>query len=91
MQVSGSQASRALDAMRRTRRRGAVRRRRWRRPVAAAAPAPVELVLRNLADLPTTRVEVIQAASGRLAAGQLPSADAVAEMALRRAICDRLR
>jgi hypothetical protein len=40
---------------------------------------------------PPLRIELVQAASARRAAGEWPSADEVADMALRRAACDRLR
>ncbi|HEX6417583.1 MAG TPA: hypothetical protein VFZ77_03775 [Acidimicrobiales bacterium] len=51
----------------------------------------IERALRTIDALPRVRVALVEAASARLAAGERPSADAVAEMAIRRATCDLLR
>jgi len=91
MQVSRQQASRALAAMRQSRRRAAVRRRRSRGPAAGISPCTLDRVLRHIDDLPPVRRERVAAVSARRAAGIRPSSEAIADAALRRAACDRLR
>jgi hypothetical protein len=91
MQVSRRQAARALDAMRRTQRRASARRRRVRRPVPGPGPRTVERAMRRIDRLPATRVELVAAASARRDRGERVPADAIADAALRRAACDRLR
>lgn len=95
MRVSRTQATRALDAVRRRRRRAEVHRRRAVRPggsaVASASPMTIELALRTIDEQPPIRIHLVEAAATRLATGDRPTPDAVAEMALRRATCDRLR
>jgi hypothetical protein len=44
--------------------------------------------LRIIDALPPVRVELVAAASARLAAGERPSSEAIADMAIRRATCD---
>ena len=90
MQVSRRQAALALDVVRRRHRRASSRRHHRGRPVARPAPRVIDLVVRTV-DGQDLRIELVQAASARRAAGEWPSADEVAEMALRRAACDRLR
>jgi hypothetical protein len=51
----------------------------------------IDRALRTIDALPPVRVALVAAASARLAAGDRPSADAVADMAIRRATCDLLR
>jgi hypothetical protein len=93
MQVSRRQAALALDVVRRRHRRAPVRirRRRSRRPVSLPSPVFVDLVVRVADDQPPLRIELVEAASARRAAGEWPSAYEVADMALRRAACDRVR
>jgi hypothetical protein len=92
MQVSRRQAARALDAMRRTQRRASARRRRARRrPAVAVRPWTMDRVLRRVADLPDIRIEVVADARSRHARGERVPAEAIADAALRRAACDRLR
>ncbi|HEX6420033.1 MAG TPA: hypothetical protein VFZ77_16145 [Acidimicrobiales bacterium] len=96
MQVTRSQAARALETVRRRRARASVRHRRPRgvgRRAAAVSVSPmtIDRALRTISAQPRIRVALVEAASARLAAGERPSADAVAEMAIRRATCDLLR
>jgi hypothetical protein len=95
MRVSRSQASRAIDAVRRRHPRGSGRRprslRRASGVMTGASPMTIDLALRAIDALPPVRIHLVEAASARLAAGERPSADAIAEMAIRRAVCDRLR
>jgi hypothetical protein len=103
MRVARSQAARALDAVRRRHRRAPVRgrlRRPPRRPrhagsgaaaVHSVSPLTIDLALRTIGDQPPVRVGLVEAASARLDAGDRPSAEAVADMAIRRATCDLLR
>lgn len=78
---------------RRHRRTSAGRSRRERRPTAsltsAATPVIVDLALRAIDDLPPVRLDVVDAASARLAAGERPSAEVIAEMAIRHASSDQ--
>ncbi len=93
MRVSRTHASRAFDAMRGRRRRAHARRRSVR-PVngltSGATPLTIDLALRTIDELPPVRIHVVQAAAARLAAGERPTSDAIAEMAIRRATCDLL-
>ena len=93
MQVSRRQAALALEVVRRRHRRAPVRvrRRRPRRPASLPSPVFVDLVVRIAEDQPPLRIELVQAATARRAAGEWPSAYEVADMALRRAACDRVR
>jgi hypothetical protein len=50
----------------------------------------IDLALRTIDELPTIRIDLVEAASARLAAGERPSAEAIADMAIRRATCDLL-
>jgi hypothetical protein len=54
------------------------------------SPLTVDRTLHTIAHLPPVRAELVAAASARLAAGQRPSAEAIADMAIRRATCDLL-
>ncbi len=91
MQVSRRQASRAFAAVRRTHRRATTAPGRRARPRAGVSPRTIELALQHIDDLPPVRVEVVAAASARLAVGDRPSPDEIADATLRRATCDRLR
>jgi hypothetical protein len=93
MQVSRRQAAVALDAVRRRHRRAPGRHRHEVRRGPGIRPSPVliDLVLREVEGQGPVRIELVAAASARRAAGEWPTADEVAEMALRRAVCDRLR
>jgi hypothetical protein len=51
----------------------------------------IELALRTIEGLPPVRIHLVEAAAARLAAGDRPTSDAIAEMAIRRATCDLLR
>jgi hypothetical protein len=106
MQVSHREAARALMILRRTQRRTWARRRRRLRPHRGGAAGTVdhtiscrttvdggtiESIHRHLLDDRNwIRIERVEAAQARLEAGDRPSADVVAEMMVRRAICDRL-
>ena len=101
MQVSRREATRALMILRRTQRRTwARRRRRLRSHLDVPRPtidpttahrATVERLRRGLLDDRNwVSIERIQAARARLEAGEEPTSDVVAEMIVRRAICDRL-
>lgn len=94
MRVTRSQAAQALDTVRHRRARASTRHRRPGRPRAAVlsvSPMTIDRALRTIDTLPPVRVALVAAASARLAAGDRPSADAVADMAIRRATCDLLR
>jgi len=106
MQVSRREAARALMILRRTQRRTWARRRRRLRPHRGAAAGTVDRTIgcRTTVDLGTiesihrlllddgnwVRIERVDAAQARLRSGDEPSADVVAEMMVRRALCDRL-
>jgi len=95
MRVSRTHATRALAAVRRRRRRAHHHRQRVARPssslTSGATPMTIEHALRTIDQLPRVRVHLVEAASARLAAGERPTAEDIAEMALRRATCDLLR
>jgi hypothetical protein len=92
MQVSRRQAALALDVVRRRHRRAIGRHQHQARgPKARPSPVAMDLVFREIDGLGPVRIELVQAASARRAADVWPTADEVADMALRRAICDRLR
>lgn len=84
-------ATRALDAVRRRHRRGGGLPRHATRPssgVMATSPRTIERALRIIDGQPPVRVELVAAATARLAAGDRPSSAAIAERAVRDAICD---
>lgn len=94
MRVTRTQAGRALTVMRVRRRRVHARVRRTRPSsslTSCATPMTIELALRAIDDMPPVRVHLVEAAAARLAAGDRPSADAIADMAIRRATCDLVR
>jgi hypothetical protein len=106
MQVSHREAARALMILRRTQRRTWARRRRRLQPHRGGAAGTVDRTIscRTTVDHGTIesihrhllddrnwiRIERVEAAQARLEAGDEPSADVVAEMMVRRVICDRL-
>ena len=96
MRVVRQHTSRALHAVRRQRhrRRGHVRRHHpVARPgsaVSATSPLTIDAALRIIEAQPRIRVELVDAASTRLAAGERPSSEAIAERAIERARCDLL-
>ena len=101
MQVSHREATQALMILRRTQRRTWARRRRRLRShldvprptidLPAAHRATIERLRRGLLDDRNwVSIERIQAARAQLEAGEEPTSDVVAEMIVRRAICDRL-
>jgi hypothetical protein len=106
MQVSRREAARALMILRRSQRRTWARRRRRPRPHRGGASGTVdratscrttvdhstiESIHRHLLDDRNwVSIERVEAAQARLEAGDEPSAGVVAEMMVRRAICDRL-
>jgi hypothetical protein len=104
MQVSHRDAARALMILRRTQRRSWARRRRLRpHRGGAAGTADRTISCRTTVDIGTIesihrhllgdqnwiKIERVAAAQARLEAGVEPSAALVAEMMVRRAICDR--
>ena len=95
MRVSRTHANRALDAARSRPRRGSVHRRRSVRPASSltsgATPLSIDLALRTIDELPPVRIHMVEAAAARLAAGERPTSEAIADMAIRRATCDLLR
>ena len=93
MQVSRRQAALALDVVRRRHRRATGRHRHQARRGPSVRPSPVtiDLVLREIEGLGPVRIELVEAASARRAAGEWPTPDEIADMAVRRAVCDRLR
>jgi hypothetical protein len=106
MQVSRREAAQALMILRRTQRRTWARRRRRVRPHRGASSTAIDLTTghRFRVDVATVEslrrhllddrnwvgIERIRASRARLQAREEPSADVVAEMIVRRAICDRL-
>jgi hypothetical protein len=106
MQVSRREAAQALMVLRRTQRRTWARRHRRLRPHRGGGPGTVdrttscrttvdhttiESIHRQLLDDRNwVSIERIEAAQARLAAGEEPAAEVVAEMMVRRAICDCL-
>jgi hypothetical protein len=91
MRSSGKHATRALDAVRRRHRRTRARQVHGVRPsssLMATSPRTIDRALRIIEALPPVRVELVAAASARLAAGERPSSEAIADMAIRRATCD---
>jgi hypothetical protein len=106
MQVSRREAARALMILRRTQRRTLARRRRRLRPHRGGAAGTVDrsVSCRTTVDRCTIEslhrlllddrnwisIERVEAAQARVQAGEEPSANVVAEMMVRRAICDRL-
>lgn len=106
MQVSRREAARALMILRRTQRRTSARRRRRLRPHRGGAAGTVDrsVSCRTTVDRRTIEslhrlllddrnwisIERVEAAQARVQAGEEPAADVVAEMMVRRAICDRL-
>lgn len=87
MRVVRSHTSRALDAMRRTRhrRRPHARGRHPARPAAAltaTSPLTIDAALRLIEAQPPVRVELVDAASARLATGDRPTAEQIADAAL---------
>ena len=99
MQVSRRQAAVALNAVRRRHRR-VTRRRRHERghapeisrgPGIRPSPVLIDLVLQELEGQGPVRIKLVAEATARRDADEWPTADEVAEMALRRAVCDRLR
>ena len=93
MQVSRRQAALALDVVRRQHRRVSGRHRHQvrRGPGVRPSPVTIDLVLREIEGLGAVRIELVEAASARRAAGEWPTPDEIADMAVRRAVCDRLR
>ena len=93
MQVSRRQAALALDVVRRRHGRASGRHRHQMRrgPGVRPSPVTVDLVFREIEGLGPVRIELVEAASARRAAGEWPTPDEIADMAVRRAACDRLR
>jgi hypothetical protein len=54
----------------------------------ATSPRTIDRALRLIDGLPPVRVELVEAASARLAAGERPTSEAIADRAIRRATCD---
>jgi hypothetical protein len=91
MRASRKHATRALDAVRRRHGRTRARQVHAVRPsssLMATSPRTIDRALRIIDALPPVRVELVAAASARLAAGERPSSEAIADMAIRRATCD---
>jgi hypothetical protein len=95
MQVSRRQAALALEAVRRGHRRAIGRPRHQiqvrRRPGVKISPNVLDLVIREVDGQGPVRIELVRAASARRDADEWPTADEVADMTLRRAVCDRVR
>lgn len=89
MQVASSQAARAFAALRAGRRRGAARRRRVR-PTSAVSPRTLDRALTVVGETPLVRPGAVAKARHRAMRGERPTGDQVAEMVVRRSICDRL-
>lgn len=84
MQPTKVQVERSLEALRSPGRGGPATSRETHPDVP---PAVVEWVLRA----PEVRAEALAVARRRLAAGQVPTDDALAESMVGRLVCDRLR
>jgi hypothetical protein len=83
--------TRALDAVRRRHRPTRARQHHAVRPSSSlmrTSPRTIDRALRVIETMPPVRVELVAAASARLAAGERPSSEAIADMAIRRATCD---
>lgn len=95
MQVSRRQAGQALDAVRRRHRRAFGRPKHQiqirRRPGIRISPYVLDLVLKEVEGQGPVRIDLVREAGARRDAGEWPTADEVADMAVRRAVCDRLR
>jgi hypothetical protein len=95
MQVSRRQAALALDAVRRRHRRAIGKHRHQvqvrRRPGVKISPYVLDLVLREVEGQGPVRIDLVREVSARRDADEWPTAEEVADMALRRAVCDRLR
>jgi len=91
MQVSAEQTVAALAALRRHRRRRARPRAGLRtRPARGVSPLVLDRAMARVAAQPVVRAGRVRAARVRLRTGVEPSAEAVADALLRRAICDSL-
>ena len=90
MQVASSQAARAFAALRASRRRGAARRLRAR-PAQAVSPRTLDRALGVIDDTPAVRPGAVASARRRVSRGDCPTGDEVAEMVVRRSLCDQLR
>jgi hypothetical protein len=101
MHVARSQAARALDAVRRRHRHRRARQRavghrphrravRRAHPLETASPRTVDRALQIIDEMPPVRVTLVEAASAWLAAGDRPSPQAIADMAILRARGDLL-
>jgi hypothetical protein len=85
-----AQAVKAAVTSERARRHASARRRYRVRPVRGVSPLTIDAAVRRIDALPRVRADRVAAARHRISAGVHPSADEVAEMILRRVICDRL-
>jgi hypothetical protein len=106
MQVSRREAARALLILRRGQRRTWARRRRRVRPRRASTHVAIDRATTYLTPVDDSTIELahrrllddgnwvsiqrIQEARVRLDEGEAPSSEVIAEMIVRRAICDRL-
>lgn len=95
MRVVRSHTSRALHAMRRQRhrRRAHARGRHPTRPTSAltaTSPLTIDAALRIIEAQPSVRIELVDAASARLATGSRPTSEQIADRAIRGARCDLL-
>jgi hypothetical protein len=91
MRSSRMPTTRALEAVRARHRRTRGRRHHAGRPsspVAATSPRTIDRARRIIDDLPGVRVELVAAATERLAAGQRPTSAEIADKAIERATCD---
>ena len=94
MRTSRSHATRAIDAVRRRHRRGRALRHHSSRPassVMATSPRTIERALLIIDGQPRVRVELVAAVTARLAAGERPSSEAIADKVIERATCDLSR
>jgi hypothetical protein len=91
MRSSRKQATRALDAVRRRHRRPREHQAHAARPTSslmATSPRTIERALLIIDGQPPVRIELVAAASARLAAGERPSSEAIAARAIRVVTCD---
>ena len=88
MRVTRTQLRPAFATIRTTRRR--IARLHRRRDVSRSGDS-IGRALRIIDETPRVRVHLVEAAAARLAAGRRPSAEAIADMAIRRATCDHQR
>jgi hypothetical protein len=91
VRASRKQATRAFEVVRRRHLRTREHQAQAVRPtsaVMATSPRTIERALLIIDGQPPVRIELVAAASARLAAGERPTSAAIADRAIRVAACD---